>query len=102
MNEELIVGLLATGIPLFAVGYLMLRRNAGIFRMFMAMLLIGLAYLTATGAMNDIGARVLGHKDAMTPTEEPASAPAPAAEKAAPPAEKAAEPAPAAPAPATP
>ena len=81
----MLVGLAATAIPLFAVGYLMLRKNAGIFRMFAAMLLIGLGYLTATGTMNDIGAKVLGRTAAMTPTEEPAPAPAPAAvEKAAP------------------
>ena len=74
MNQDLIVGLVATGIPLFAVGYFMLRRNAGIFRMFMAMLLIGLGYLTATGAMNDIGSKVLGSGH-MMPTSEPAAAP---------------------------
>ena len=59
MNHEMIAGILATGIPLFAVGYLMLRKNAGIFRMFTAMLLFALGYLTLTGAINDIGSRVL-------------------------------------------
>ncbi len=94
MNQDLIVGLLATGIPLFAVGYLMLRRNAGVFRMFMAMLLIGLGYLTATGAMNDIGSKVLGTGHEMATEAVPAAAP--------PPATPAPAPAPAAPAPATP
>ena len=78
MNEDLIVGLLATAIPLFAVGYLMLRRNAGIFRMFMAMLLIGLGYLTATGAMSDIGASVMGKVNQAIPETAPVAAPAPA------------------------
>jgi hypothetical protein len=83
MNEELIVGLVALGVPFFAVGYLMLRKQAGIFRMFIAMLLIGLGYLTATGAINDIGAKVLGHKGMELPAEPapaaaPATAPAPA------------------------
>ena len=59
MNHEMIAGILATGIPLFAVGYLMLRKNAGIFRMFTAMLLFALGYLTLTGAINDIGSSVL-------------------------------------------
>ena len=75
MNHEMIAGLLATGIPLFAVGYFMLRRNAGIFRMFTAMLLFALSYLTLTGAMNDIGSKVLG-RGTMTPEAEPAAAPA--------------------------
>lgn len=77
MNQELIVGLVALGIPLFAVGYLMLRKNAGIFRMYLAMLLIGLGYLTATGSMNDIGRQVMGI-DGM-PAMPAADAPAPAA-----------------------
>ena len=77
MNEELIVGLLALGVPFFTVGYLMLRKQTGIFRMFMAMMLIGLGYLTATGAINDIGAKVLQHKPMQLPAE-PAAAPAPA------------------------
>ena len=78
MNEDLIVGLLATGIPLFGAGYLMLRQQPGIFRMFAAMLLIGLGYLSATGAMNDIGGKVMGKVNGMTPEETPAAAPAPA------------------------
>ena len=79
MNEELIVGLLALAVPLFAVGYFMLRKETGIFRMFMAMLLIGLGYLTATGAINDIGGKVLGHKAMELPAEPaPVAAPVPA------------------------
>ncbi|MEQ1653229.1 MAG: hypothetical protein ABL897_12130 [Hyphomicrobium sp.] len=80
MNQELIVGLVALGIPLFAVGYLMLRKNAGIFRMYLAMLLIGLGYLTATGSMNDIGRQVMGIDGMPAPVAVPAAdAPAPAA-----------------------
>ena len=60
MNSNLIVGLLASFIPLFVVGYLMLNKKPPIFRMFVAMLLVGLGYLTATGAVEDIGARVAG------------------------------------------
>lgn len=85
MNQELLVGVLALGVPLFAVGYLMLRKNPGIFRMFAAMLLIGLGYLTATGALTDIGHKILGAEGEVMPaaapapaTEAPAMAPAPA------------------------
>ena len=78
MNQEMIVGLLAAGVPLFAVGYLMLRKQTGIFRMFVAMLLVGLGYLTATGAINDIGSRVMGVTQNAGPAVTPAAAPAPA------------------------
>lgn len=78
MNMELIIGLLATAVPLLGLGYLMLAKQPGIYRMFVAMVLIGLAYLTATGAINDIGAKVTG-SGASTPTEAEATAPAPAA-----------------------
>lgn len=82
MNDELIVGLLALGVPLFAVGYLMLRRQAGIFRMYVAMLLIGFGYLAMTGALNDIGRKVLQRGGVAVPAAlapPPAPAPAPAA-----------------------
>ncbi|NOT71820.1 MAG: hypothetical protein HOP09_11255 [Hyphomicrobium sp.] len=84
MNQELIAGLVALGVPLFAVGYLMLRRNAGVFRMFVAMLLIGLGYLTATGAMNDIGRKVMGTYGLPPLPPVPAAAPAAPAPAAAP------------------
>lgn len=87
MTEELIVGLLALGIPLFGAGYLMLRRNAGIFRMFLAMLIIGLGYLGLTGALDDVGRTILGKAGVATPTADTApateeTAPAPAPESA--------------------
>jgi hypothetical protein len=89
MNEELLVGLLALAVPLFGVGFLMLRRQAGIFRMFVAMLLIGLGYLAATGALGDIGRKVLGRGDGSLPAPMPAktgAAPPPAAAPVTPPA----------------
>ena len=76
MNEELLVGVLALGAPLFAVGYLMLRRNRGVFRMYLAMLLIGLGYLTATGALTDIGRTLMGAEGEVMPVEAPVHAPA--------------------------
>jgi hypothetical protein len=95
MTEEMIAGLLALGAPLLVGGFLFLRKNAGIFLMYAAMILLGLGYLTTTGAVNDIGTSVLGmvHGSAPAPAVVPAAAPA-AAEK------PAAAPAPAAPAPA--
>lgn len=84
MNQDLIVGALALGVPLFSVGYFMLRGNAGIFRMFVAMLLIGLGYLTATGAISDIGRAILGSDAILVPIEAPVAPAAPAAKTAAP------------------
>lgn len=99
MKQELLVGLLALGVPLLALGYLMLRRNRGVFRMYLAMILIGLGYLTATGALTDIGRTLMGAEGEVMPVQSPA--PAPAAETPAPAAETPA-PAPAEPAPAEP
>jgi hypothetical protein len=99
MSDTLVIGLLGTFVPLFTVGYLMLNKQAGVFRMFVAMLLVGLGYLTATGAMEDIGARILGKSNGVA-VPAAATAPAPAADKAAAPApaaEKAPAPAPEAP-----
>lgn len=83
MNEEILVGVLALGVPLFAVGYFVLRKNPGVFRMFAAMLLIGLGYLTATGALTDIGRKIMGAEGEVMPAAAPVTAtetPAPAAE----------------------
>ena len=79
MNEELIVGLVALGLPLLGGGYFALRNsNANVFRMFVAMVLVGLGYLTVTGALNDIGATVLGKGAApvAVPVAAPVAAPA--------------------------
>jgi hypothetical protein len=81
MSEELIVGLLTLAIPLLGAGYLMLHRNAGIFRMFVALLVIGLGYLGFTGSLADIGRTVLGKAGMETMSSpEPAESTPPAAE----------------------
>jgi hypothetical protein len=54
MNMDLIVGLLVTAVPLLAIGYFMLAKQPGIFRMFAAMVLIGLGYLTATAPVESV------------------------------------------------
>ena len=77
MMTDLVVGLLATAVPALAVGYLMLNKQPPIFRMFIVMVLVGLGYLTATGAIEDIGAKVQG-KAAPTPVAAPATSPEPA------------------------
>ena len=79
---NLIIGLLATFVPLFVAGYLMLNRQPPIFRMFVAMLVIGVGYLWATGAVEDIGAKFTGRPNLANAPEENAVAPVPAAEKA--------------------
>lgn len=106
MNNELLVGLATLAIPLFAVGYLMLHRKAAIFRMYSAMLVLGLGYLALTGALSDIGRDMLGTLGVKTtapaetaPTEPPA-APATETPAAPPPAPAAESPAPETPAPA--
>jgi hypothetical protein len=77
MSEQLITGLLALGVPLLGGGFLALRNNTAVFRMFVAMVLIALGYLTATGAVEDIGTTVLGmvQGSAPAPAVVPASAP---------------------------
>lgn len=100
MNQELLVGVLALGVPLMALGYFMLRRNRGVFRMYLAMILIGLGYLTATGALSDIGRTLMGSEGEVMPAESPA--PAPAAETPSPAPAATPEPAPVEPAPAEP
>jgi len=94
-NLNLIAGLLVSFVPLFVAGYLMLNKQPPIFRMFVAMLTIGVGYLWATGAVEDIGAKVTGKRNLAVPVENAAApaAPKPAAAeapKAAPEAPKAA------------
>lgn len=95
MMTDLMMGLLVTAVPALAVGYLMLNKQPPIFRMFIVMVLVGLGYLTATGAIEDIGAKVQG-KAAPTPVAAPQPAPAAEAPKADTPAATQAAPAPAA------
>jgi len=85
MNEYTLVGFGASAILLIALGFLLLRRQHAVRRMYMVMVLIGLGYLTATGAMDDVGRSILGASDLVTPAAEtpaPAADPAPAAEPA--------------------
>lgn len=79
MSENILVGLAALGIPLLAAAYLMLRRHAAVFRMVVAMILLGLGYLTATGAISDIGATLTGQPTVPAVVETTSPVPAPPA-----------------------
>lgn len=110
MNPDLLIGLAATAVPAYVVGYLMLNKNMPVFRMYLAMIAIGLGYLYFTGGLEDIGAMFGKHRNeapaaavsapAAKPVEHAPAAAAPKAETA--PAPAAGEPkAETAPAPAT-
>jgi hypothetical protein len=58
MSTEL-AGILTLGIPPMIVGHFLLRRYRMLQWFFLALLLVGLGYLGATGAVNDVGAAVL-------------------------------------------
>lgn len=79
MTPDLLIGLAAVAVPAYVVGYLMLAKNKAVFRMFVAMLLIGLGYLYVTGALQDIGATFARHTQTtaapavVTPAKTPAA-----------------------------
>jgi hypothetical protein len=76
-----IAGVLALALPLLLLGLLFLRRNGLVFLFYVVLCAVGIGYLFTTGAVDDIGTKVLEIINQAT-------------------SEKAAEPAPAAPAPA--
>jgi len=110
MNDDLVLGLVSAAVPLLLIGFLALRRLPAVFAFFVAVVAVGLGYLTTTGAVKDFGATVRSHVPpgilpakeekaepasgpAMTPmTPPPAATPAPAPEPT--PAPPAATPAP--------
>ena len=103
MNPDLLIGLAATAVPAYVVGYLMLNKNMPVFRMYLAMIAIGLGYLYFTGGLEDIGATFGRHvkqapaaavtAPAAKPADHAPAADAPKAETA--PAPAGAEPKPA-------
>lgn len=58
MRTEL-AGMLTLGIPPMVIGYFLLRRNRMLQWFYLALLLVGLGYLGATGAVNDVGAAMM-------------------------------------------
>lgn len=98
MSHFTLVGLVASAVLFFALGYLLLKGKPAIRRMYFVMILIGLGYLAATGAMEDIGRGLLGEPQIAAPqgVVVPETTTAPAADTAAPTPESAPAPAPAA------
>ena len=73
-----IAGLIALGIPLFLIGLLFLRRNKAVLGFYVVALLVGLGYLTSTGAVDEIGTMALEKFGQATAEKDPGAAPAPA------------------------
>lgn len=79
----LVAGWLALAVPLFVFGLFFLSRYRPVLLMYLGACLIGLGYLTATGAVEDVGARLLGARDkvatpgATTPSAATPPPPAP-------------------------
>lgn len=77
-----IAGLIALGIPLLLIGLLFLRGNKPVLGFYVVALLVGMGYLTSTGAIDEIGAMALEKFGQVTaekdPGPAPAAAPAPA------------------------
>ncbi len=71
-----IAGLLALGLTLLMVGVLFLRGRGAIFMFYLALCAVRLGYLTTTGAVDDIGAKVLEAAGAATAEKDPGTVPA--------------------------
>lgn len=75
---ETIFGLLVIGVPALLIGGILLGRYRPVFWMFFGALIIGLGYLTTTGAVNDVGKQAIGYIGTPQPEVVPAAAPEPA------------------------
>jgi hypothetical protein len=71
-----IAGLLALGIPLALIGLFVLRGNRAVSLFYLALCAVGLGYLVATGAIDDIGTKVLDMIGQATQEKDPGPAPA--------------------------
>lgn len=71
----LVAGWLALGIPLLVFGLFFLARYRPVMLMYLGACVIGLGYLTATGAVEDVGRKLLG---TATPSATAPATPAPA------------------------
>ena len=76
-----VAGLIALGVPLLLLGLLFLRRNKPVLGFYVVALLIGLGYLTATGAVDDVGTLALDKMGKVTAEKDPGPEPAAAPEK---------------------
>ena len=73
-----IAGLLALGLPLLILGAAFLRGRGAIFAFYLVLCAVGLGYLFTTGAIDEIGTKVLELIGQATAEKgpEPAAAPA--------------------------
>lgn len=69
MDQPLIAGIATLGIPLLLVGLFFVRRIA-IFLFYVVLVVVGIGYLTSTGAISDIGHFTLNTIGAA-PADEP-------------------------------
>ncbi len=60
MNDT-VVGILTIGVPALLIGGILLGRYRPVFWMFFAALVVGLGYLTTTGAVDDVGKQTIGY-----------------------------------------
>lgn len=60
MTSATVIGLAAIAVPLLVVFWVTLRRQRAVWWFACALLVVGLGYLTVTGAAHDIGVRVIG------------------------------------------
>ncbi len=76
----LVAGWLALGIPLLVFGLFFLARHRPVMLMYLGACVIGLGYLTATGAVEDVGRKLLGTAttSATTPAKPAPAVPPPA------------------------
>lgn len=77
-----IAGVLALALPLLLLGLIFLGRNRAVFLFYVVLCAVGLGYLVTTGAVDDIGTKVL--EIIGQATAEKDAGPAPAAPDAAP------------------
>lgn len=90
------IGLIVLGVPALLIGGIILGRWRPVLWFYVAALIVGLGYLTTTGAVDDVGKSVIEAIAAEPEDEAPAAAPEPAPSVAPEPAPEAApEPAPA-------
>lgn len=73
-----VAGLLTLGVPLVLLGLILLRRNVPVLVFYFVAIIVGLGYLTSTGAVDEIGEAALEQTGFATDTSGIAPAPAPA------------------------
>ena len=71
--NELHVGLAVLGVPLLLIGLIFLRRYRLLALIYLLAVVIGLGYLTTTGAVEDVGKEALTYINGTEPASEPAA-----------------------------